>query len=35
MSIIDLRDFIEKVEQHGELLKIKGSHWDLEMGGYR
>ncbi len=28
----DLREFIERAETAGELLRIKGAHWDLEMG---
>ena len=27
-----LRDWIEKVEQFGELLRVNGAHWDKEMG---
>jgi len=28
----DLREFIERAEAAGELLRIKGAHWDLEIG---
>src|ERR1700761_1631730 len=28
----DLREFIERCEAAGELLRVKGVHWDLEMG---
>ena len=27
-----LRDWLEQVEQFGELLKVNGAHWDREMG---
>ena len=27
----DLREFIERVERAGELLRIQGASWDLEM----
>jgi UbiD family decarboxylase len=29
----DLRDFLEKVDAAGQLLRIDGVDWDLEMGG--
>ena len=29
---MDLRQFIEKVDQLGELKRIEGAHWDLEIG---
>jgi 4-hydroxy-3-polyprenylbenzoate decarboxylase len=32
MSIKDLRDWLEKVEELGELRVAKGAHWDLELG---
>lgn len=32
MSHIDLRDWLEAVEKHGELEHIAGANWDLEMG---
>lgn len=28
----DLREFLERVEAIGELKRVKGAHWDLEMG---
>src|SRR6266581_2094945 len=28
----DLREFLSRVERAGELLKIPGAHWNLEMG---
>jgi len=28
----DLREFLERVEAIGELKKVSGAHWDLEMG---
>ena len=28
----DLREWLEKVDEIGELKKIKGAHWDCEMG---
>src|SRR3546814_14438045 len=28
----DLREFIDRVEGVGELKRIRGAHWDLEMG---
>ena len=28
----DLRDWLERAESIGELLRVKGCHWDLEMG---
>ena len=31
MSYYDLREWLKDVEAHGELLKISGAHWDLEM----
>src|SRR5947207_3975024 len=27
-----LRDWLERVDKMGELLKVKGAHWDREMG---
>lgn len=29
----DLRDWLDKVDQLGELKVVHGAHWDLEMGG--
>ncbi len=29
----DLRDWLQKVDQLGELKVVRGAHWDLEMGG--
>src|SRR5258705_12566757 len=29
---LDLREFISRVERAGELLRIPGVHWNLEMG---
>jgi len=31
MGYSDLRDFLEAVESHGELERIDGANWDLEM----
>ena len=28
----DLRDWLERAESIGELLRVKGCHWDLEIG---
>jgi 4-hydroxy-3-polyprenylbenzoate decarboxylase len=28
----DLREFLDRVDKAGELLRVKGAHWDLEMG---
>src|SRR5438105_4292823 len=28
----DLREFIERAERAGELVRVKGADWDLEMG---
>src|SRR5260370_35826769 len=28
----DLREFLSRIERAGELLKIPGAHWHLEMG---
>ncbi|RJF86360.1 UbiD family decarboxylase [Oleomonas cavernae] len=28
----DLREFLERVEAAGELKRVQGAHWDLEMG---
>jgi hypothetical protein len=28
----DLREFIDRAEAAGELLRIKGADWNLEMG---
>lgn len=30
--VADLREWLEQVEAFGELKKIKGAHWDCEMG---
>ena len=32
MPVKDLREWIEKVEAMGELLRVNGAHWDLEIG---
>ena len=32
MPVKDLREWIEEVESMGELLRIDGAHWDLEIG---
>ncbi len=32
MPFKDLRDFIAKLEEEGEVKHISGAHWDLEMG---
>ncbi len=32
MGYHDLRDFINKTDQMGELFKISGAHWDIEIG---
>jgi 4-hydroxy-3-polyprenylbenzoate decarboxylase len=32
MPYSDLRDWIEQVDQLGELKRISGAHWDLEIG---
>ena len=32
MMYVDLRDYLEAVENHGELKRIDGADWDLEMG---
>ena len=32
MPVKDLREWIEKVDALGELLRIDGAHWDLEIG---
>lgn len=29
---VDLRDWLEEVEKIGELIKVNGAHWDVEMG---
>lgn len=29
---IDLRDWLEEVEKIGELIKVNGAHWNVEMG---
>jgi UbiD family decarboxylase len=29
----DLREFLDKVDAAGQLLRIDGVDWDLEMGG--
>jgi 3-polyprenyl-4-hydroxybenzoate decarboxylase len=31
MSHIDLRDRLAAVESHGDLKRIEGANWDLEM----
>ena len=28
----DLREFLSRIERAGELLKVPGAHWNLEMG---
>src|SRR3974390_2562674 len=28
----DLREFVSRIERAGELLRIPGAHWNLEMG---
>ena len=28
----DLRGWLEKVDQMGELMRVNGAHWDTEMG---
>ena len=28
----DLREFIERIEAAGELLRVQGADWDLEVG---
>src|SRR5260370_25984509 len=28
----DIREFLARIEAAGELLRIPGAHWDLEMG---
>ena len=33
MEYDDLRGFIAKVDEFGELKRIHGVHWDKEMGG--
>ena len=32
MAYQDLRDWIESVEQFGELKTVKGADWNLEIG---
>lgn len=32
MSFKDLRDFIAKLEEEGDIKHVSGAHWDLEMG---
>jgi len=32
MSHVDLRDWLETIEGRGELERINGASWDLEMG---
>ena len=32
-TCVDLRDWLEKAEQLGELKVVRGATWDLEMGG--
>ncbi len=29
----DLRDWMAKVEELGELKHVSGAHWDVELGG--
>src|SRR5437867_10135341 len=33
MAFTDLRQYIEKVEELGELREARNAHWDLEIGG--
>ncbi|MDO8688424.1 MAG: UbiD family decarboxylase [Dehalococcoidia bacterium] len=33
MAYSGLRDYLQVVEEHGELETIKGANWELEMGG--
>lgn len=33
MGYKDIRDWLTAIEQDGELRKINGAHWNLEMGG--
>src|SRR5581483_674187 len=33
MAFTDLRAFIDRVEDLGELKRVSGAHWDLEIGG--
>src|SRR5713226_3827609 len=28
----DIREFLARIEAAGELLRVPGAHWDLEMG---
>jgi UbiD family decarboxylase len=32
LSYRDLRAFLEKLDEHHELRKVEGAHWDLELG---
>lgn len=32
MPVKDLREWMEKVDDMGELLRVDGAHWDLEIG---
>ena len=32
MAYSDLREWLNKIEEMGELVRIKGAHWDLEAG---
>ena len=32
MAFRDLRDYLAKLDEEGELQRISGAHWDLEMG---
>jgi hypothetical protein len=31
----NLREYIEKVDSFGELKRVEGADWDLEIGGIR
>src|ERR1051326_9166984 len=33
MTFTDVRGFIDRVEDLGELRTVRGAHWDLEVGG--
>ncbi len=33
MTVRDLRDFINKADDLGEICRVNGAHWDLEIGG--
>ncbi len=32
MAFEDLREFIEKAKETGDVKEIHGAHWDLEIG---